>query len=318
VNGSTRRRLRVLLALAAVGAGLLPTSSVTLARLVDSATSTGSLATDTLDPPTGLAATGGTSVALSWAITPDAYATGYGVYRAATSGGAASLVATVTPASATAASDSPGVGSWSYVLRSQFQSWTSVASNQAAAVVGGSTTTAFAPCVSQGADLLAAGDNDGYESNAARACVDDSSAAVDGSSGSGGTASCGTLAVPDVAKDRHRFWGFVTGVPATVTGIDGIQVRADLAMNNNGGTTNLCAQLSWDGGLTWTTLRSLAVTDRNETTYTFGSPTDSWGRTWTPAQLGAGQFRVRLVDASSQGNKDFQLDYVAVSVTYRP
>jgi hypothetical protein len=318
MSGATRWRMRVVLAIAAVGVGLFPTSSTTLARLTDPATSLATFATDTLDPPTALAATGGTGVALSWAITPDTYATGYGVYRATTSGGTPSLVATVTPRTATATTDSPGAGTWYYVLRSQFQSWTSVASNQASATVGSSTTTAFVPCVSQAADTATAGDDNGYERDPARACVDDSSAAVDGSSGSGGSASCGTLAVPDVTKDRHQFWGFVTGTPATVTGIDGIQVRADLSLNNNGGTTNLCAQLSGDGGLTWTSLKTLAVTDRNETTYTFGSATDLWGRTWTPAQLGTTQFRVRLVDASTMGNKDFELDYVAVSVTYRP
>ena len=34
------------------------------------------------------------------------------------------------------------------------------------------------------------------------------------------------------------------GLPGSVTSIDGIQLRATLKLNNNGGTSNICAQLS--------------------------------------------------------------------------
>jgi hypothetical protein len=317
VHGRRRSR-QYLLVVIGVMAALLPTASATLARFTDSAAPTGSFTSDTLAPPTSLAATGGAAIGLSWAITPDTYATGYGVYRSATSGGTTTLVATVTPRTATTTTDAPGNGTWFYVLRSQFQSWRSVASNQASATVGSPITAAYATCASNAADTTSAGNNNGYESNPTRACADDSSFAVDATSGNGGTASCGTGAVPSVNKDRHRFWGFATGVPGTASTIEGIRVRADLATNNNGGTTNLCAQLSWDGGTTWTSLKTVAVTGTAETTYTFGGVADTWGRTWTVANLASTALRVRIVDAASQANKSFSLDYVAVSVTYRP
>lgn len=55
-----------------------------------------------------------------------------------------------------------------------------------------------------------------------------------------------------------------------------------------------------------------------QTTYVFGSISDTWGWTWTPAQSSTGNFRVRIIDASTLTTKQFQLDYVAVSVTYTP
>ena len=306
-----RRALSLALGLLLVG---VP-ATLTLARFTDAVTSTGSVGTDTLQPPTSLSATGGGAITLTWGQTPDSYAAGYHLYRATSSGGTYSLVATVTPRSATTTVDDPGSGTFWYRLRAYYQSWESVDSNTVSAVDG---TTLYKPCTTTAAQTPSAGDNNGYETNPTRACTDDSLFATDANSGTGGTQSCGTAAVPDTTKDQHRFWGYALGLPATVTSIDGIRVRADLAMNNATGTTNLCAQLSWDGGTTWTSLKTVAIPAAAETTYTFGSTSDAWGRSWLPVQFSTTNFRVRIVDASTLTTKQFQLDYVAVSVTYTP
>jgi hypothetical protein len=289
-----------------------------LARFTDAVTSTASVGSDTLAPPTGLAATGGTSITLTWTPTVDAYATGYDIRRASVSGGPYGSIGSVTPRLAATTSDAPGAGTWYYALRSVYQGWTSVDSVQASATVASPVTTAYAACTTTAADTSGAGDNNGYQNNPARACTDDALDARDGSSGNGGTQSCGTGATPSTNKDRHRFWGFATGLPGSVSSIDGIRVRADLGMNNANGTTNVCAQLSWNGGTTWTTMQPIALNGTAEATYTFGGTADTWGRTWTAAQLSTTNFRVRLIDASSQSNKRFDLDYLAVSVTYTP
>lgn len=315
------RRGRIALALIAivtVAGAVAPGATITLARFSDVEVATGSLATDTLAPPTSLAATGGASVALTWTPTIDAYASGYQLLRSATSGSGHTVVATISPRTTTTTTDAPGTGTWFYLLRSTYQSWLSVPTTQVSATVSAPLTTALATCTTTAADTSGAGDNNGYQGNPARACVNDSSFATDTNSGTGGAQVCGTGATPAATKDRHRFWGFAHGVPGTATVIEGISVRVDLGMNNNGGSTAICAQLSWDGGLTWTAIKSLAVTATGETTYTFGGAADTWGRTWTAAQLSTANLRVRLIDASSQANKRFDLDYVAVSVTYRP
>jgi hypothetical protein len=312
MRGPWRRAASLGLAAVVMAAMSAP---VSLARFTDSSTTGGSAAADTLAPPTALVATGGPTVTLGWTPTVDAYAAGYGVYRSSTNGGPYSLASSVTPRSASATTDSPGSGTWYYVLRSTYQSWSSVDSVQASASVGAPTTTPYADCTSQAAETTAAGDNNGYEAIPLRACADDGLTANDASSGTGGTQVCGVGPVPSVLKDQHRFWGYALSLPATVSAIDGITVRADLGQSNNGGTTALCVQLSSDAGLTWTSLKSVAILGTGQATYALGGPADLWGRTWAVGDFAASSFRVRVVDATSQTNKSFELDYIAVSVT---
>jgi hypothetical protein len=265
------------LSIAAVAPGLTPALTTSLAVFTSSGAVAGAFSTDTLAPPTGLTAAGGEGVTLSWTPTVDTYATGYRVLRATTSGGPYTEVATVTPQSASTTTDDPSPGTYSYVLRSYYQAWTSVDSNEA-------TVTVAVPGATTGFD-------------------------------SGITAN---LSCTDPGQDRHRFWGFALGLPATTGSIDGIEVRADLALANNAGSSRLCAQLSWDGGTTWTPVKSVPITIRNETTYVFGSASDTWGRDWAVDELSTTHLRVRLIDVSSRTDKDFRLDYVAVQVTYTP
>jgi hypothetical protein len=299
-------------------AGTVGVIPATLARFTDASTAAGVVATGTLLPPTVVTATGGATIGLAWTPTLSTYASGYEVLRSATSGSGHTVIATVTPWSAVSAPDDPGTGTWYYLLRSTYQAWRSATTAEVAATVAAPITTPLVPCTTTAADTSGAGDNNGYQSRPARACVDDSSDATDSNSGTGGTASCGTGATPAATKDRHRFWGFAHGVPGSASAIEGITVRVDLGLNNMSGTTNICAQLSWNGGSTWTTIKSLAVAGAGEQTYTFGGATDTWGRAWTAAELAPSSLRVRLIDASSLGTKRFDLDYVALSVTYRP
>jgi len=95
---------------------------------------------DTLDPPTGLSATGGASIALSWTATADTYASGHRVLRGTATGGPYTQIAEVTPRTTTTYVDSPAAGTYFYVLRSYYQSWESVNSNEVSATktAGGS------------------------------------------------------------------------------------------------------------------------------------------------------------------------------------
>jgi hypothetical protein len=103
-----------------------------------------------------------------------------------------------------------------------------------------------------------------------------------------------------------------------VGSVDGIEVRVDSGMNNNGGTNNLCVELSWNGGASWTAAKSYDMANSTIATYTLGAATDTWGHAWTGAELSNANFRVRITDASSQPNKTYLLEYLAVQVTYTP
>lgn len=297
----------VALATLVVGA---PTS---LAVLTAGRTSAATFATGTLAAPTSLTGTNGATAGLAWTASTSTSASGYLVLRSATSGSGYAQVGTITPVAATSTTDSPGNGTWYYVLQTYLQGWTSASSNQAAVVVNDGIT-GYRDCTTTAADKTGAGDNNGYQTSPANACgAPDALVAKDTNSGTNTTVAC-----INSGKDRHRFWGYPFGMPATVASVIGIQVQVSIGLNNTSGTTLLCAQLSWDGGTTWTSAKSVALTNAAITTLTLGAASDTWGHAWTAAQLSTTRFRVRLIDVSSLSTKEFQLDSVRVQVTYTP
>lgn len=285
---------------------------VSLARLGSSKTSTASFTTGSLAAPTSLTASANSSgvVTLGWTATSSTKATGYDVLRSTTSGSGYTVVATVTPRTAVSTTNSPGNGTFYYVLQSAFQNWRSASSNEASVTIG-SRSTGLKGCANNQADT--GGNNNGYESNAGNACAVDGSVATDASSGTNTTNSC-----TNAGKDRHRFWGYAFGLPTTVTSVQGVTVQLDAGLNNNGGTSVLCVQLSWDGGGTWSAAKSVTMSGAAIATYTMGGATDTWGRTWVAEDFLSANFRVRVIDVTTQPNKDFRLDGLQVAVDYTP
>lgn len=128
-----RATLCTLLLGAALSAGAVATTCG-LTLFVDEAAPGGNaFDTDTLDPPSGLTATGGATVSLHWTATPDTYASGYRVYRGDATGGPYILVGEVTPRTNTSYTDAPPQGTYFYVVRAFYQSWESANSNEATA-----------------------------------------------------------------------------------------------------------------------------------------------------------------------------------------
>jgi hypothetical protein len=108
-------------------------------------------------------------------------------------------------------------------------------------------------------------------------------------------------------------------MPASVTSVDGITVHVTARIDATSGTNRICAQLSGDSGVTWTTAQAVSITSVSLATYTLGGATDLWGQaSWTPAQLGSSTFRIRITDVSDNNSRDFRLDYVGVQVNYTP
>lgn len=113
------------------------TAGVALARFTDTlSVPANTFATDTLDPPTGPTASGGTSIVLTWTATTDTYASGHRVLRGTTAGGPYTQIAEVTPRTTTTYTDNPAAGTYFYVVRAFYQNWESVNSNEASATIG--------------------------------------------------------------------------------------------------------------------------------------------------------------------------------------
>jgi hypothetical protein len=177
---------------------------------------------------------------------------------------------------------------------------------------GAGTSTGFLSPSANGAQTSSAGDNNGYQTNPANAYTNDSSVATDTNSGTNKNTSC-----TNNGKDKHLYYNYNLNIPATAV-IRGIQVRLDARADSTSGSPKICVQLSWDGGITWTTAKSTTTLSTTEATYSLGSMSDTWGRTWSSSDFNNANFRLRVIDVASISSLDFFLDYVAVNVTYQP
>jgi carboxypeptidase T len=172
------------------------------------------------------------------------------------------------------------------------------------------TNTGMKSATAHAAETSSSGDNNGYEVSASNALTNDSLYAVDNNSGSGTNTSC-----THAQKDKHRFYNFGFDIPITAT-IQGIEVRLDAKADSTGSAPKMCVQLSWNGGVSWTTTKSTATLTTSDATYILGGPADNWGFAWTLSALSDANFRVRVIDVSSSTSRDFSLDWIAVRVSY--
>jgi hypothetical protein len=157
---------------------------------------------------------------------------------------------------------------------------------------------------------VSSGDGNGFETSPANAQADDGAFAVDTNSSTGTSNSC-----TNSKKDRHLFYNYDFGLPGGAT-ILGIEVRLDAKVDSTSGSPKMCVELSWDGGVSWTAARSTLTLTTSEVTYLLGGASDTWGRTWSAADLNT-NFRVRVTNVARSTVRDFSLDWVPVNVTYQ-
>ena len=158
--------------------------------------------------------------------------------------------------------------------------------------------TGFKDPTAEAADT--GGNGDGFELNPTQAFADDASSA----SNIGGD------------SDRHRFYNYGFSVSNSCA-ISGIEVRLDWWLNSLGGSNSMDVELSWDAGSSWTAAKTDTVESTTQHTTILGSPTDTWGRTWTASDFSNSNFRLRLT-TNGVGGRSYFLDWVPVKVYYAP
>jgi hypothetical protein len=174
------------------------------------------------------------------------------------------------------------------------------------------TSTGFRSPSAQAAVTSGSGDNNGFQTGAANALADDGVFAVDTNSGSNNNTSC-----TNAGKDRHIFSNYGFNIPAGAA-IQGIEVKLNSRVDSTSGSPRFCVQLSWNGGSSWTSPVTSANLSTNETVYTVGGVTNTWGRAWSNADFTDANFRLRLVMVASNSSRDFSLDWVGVQVRHTP
>jgi hypothetical protein len=165
--------------------------------------------------------------------------------------------------------------------------------------------TAQAPVTSN------AGDNNGFETTPSNAFASDGLFALDANSGTNTSTGC-----TNAGKDKHVYLNYNVSLPAGVA-IRGIEVRLDAKVSAATNTPQMCVQLSWNGGSSWTAAQSTATLTTTAATYVLGGAADTWGRSWTLAQFANSAFRVRIINVASSTALTFSLDGVGVRVTYQ-
>jgi hypothetical protein len=143
---------------------------------------------------------------------------------------------------------------------------------------------------------------------------DDSEYAVDANSGTTSSTS-----YTDNGKDRHVFSNYNFLIPANAT-ITGIQVRLDARVGSTSCATTrqMHTEVSWDGGTSWTT-PSKATSNLSASMSTYNLPSgssDTWGHTWSQADLTNSNFRLRITDVANDTDCEFRLDWAAVKIYY--
>ncbi len=202
--------------------------------------------------------------------------------------------------------------SYSYRVRAYNAGGNSAYSNTASATtLGGPSSTGLLSPSANASVTSNAGDNNGFQTNPSNAHANDSVFAVDTNSGTTTSTSC-----TDNGKDKHIYRDYNVSLPGGAT-INGIQVRLDARVDATGGQPRMCVQLSWNGGTTWTTAKTTTNLTTSEATYTLGGTADTWGRTWSTADFTNANLRVRIINTSTNTNRDFSLDWVAVNVHYQ-
>ena len=156
--------------------------------------------------------------------------------------------------------------------------------------------TGFSDPSTEAADT--GGDNDGYELNPTNAF---SNEAVYASNINGD-------------DDRHRFYDYGFSIHDGCN-INGIEVRLDWWVDSTGGGNSMDVELSWDGGTTWTAAKTDSEETITEHTVILGSPSDTWGRTWSVSDFTDANFRVRAI-MNGAGGRDYFLDWITVKVHY--
>jgi WD40 repeat protein len=175
------------------------------------------------------------------------------------------------------------------------------------------TNTGLLSPTANAAVTTSAGDNNGFQITATNAYADGGGVAADTNSGNNTSTSC-----TNTGKDKHNYSNYGINLPVGAT-IRGIEVRLDARVDATllVATSQMCVQISWDGGTSWTAAKTTANLTTAEGTYILGSATDTWGRTWTVTNFSNANFRVRIVNKSSNTARDFSLDWAAVRVTYQ-
>jgi hypothetical protein len=130
--------------------------------------------------------------------------------------------------------------------------------------------------------------------------------------GSDAYASDGVYATAASNGLQHSYGTFAHNVPDSNT-IQGIGVKLEASATTNAG--DISVRLSWDGGNTWTSMKTTATASTTDAVYTLGGPSDTWGHSWTPTETNDTNF-ILDVTANTSSNT-IRIDAIQVRIFHQ-
>jgi len=113
--------------------------------------------------------------------------------------------------------------------------------------------------------------------------------------------------------DDAQLSDYSFGIPSGAT-INGIEVVAEMAEGGSADNIPVGFSLSWNDGLSWTSVKTATVDGTTDTDYTLGDSSDTWGRSWIDTEFADGTFRMRLDKNPTVDN--LFVDYLRLKVFY--
>src|SRR3989338_1878841 len=114
-------------------------------------------------------------------------------------------------------------------------------------------------------------------------------------------------------SDDAQLSDYSFGIPSGAT-INGIEVVAEMAEGGSADNIPVGFSLSWNDGLSWTSVKTATVDGTTDTDYTLGDSSDTWGRSWIDTEFADGTFRMRLDKNPTVDN--LFVDYLRLKVFY--
>jgi hypothetical protein len=113
---------------------------------------------------------------------------------------------------------------------------------------------------------------------------------------------------------RQSYDGFGFSIPGN-NQINGIAVKVD-ASDTVGSGGIIKVALSWNNGVSSTTLKQTSALGTSDVVYILGGPSDTWGRTWSPAEFSNANFEV-IIESLINGGSTNQVDGIEVRVYHQ-
>ena len=123
-------------------------------------------------------------------------------------------------------------------------------------------------------------------------------------------------AYPNSNGDLEDYYNYGISIP-TGSSIDGIVVGLIINRYSGSGLVEIGAEMSWDGGGSYTTTgysASTTIVKPSKDNKVLGGVSNTWGRTWTAEEFSNTNFRLRV--EGIVGNDDLDLDVSNVTVYY--